>query len=295
MLEPAIRDTAAAIAAVTALYEADDADQLLLVLPSDARIDEHEAFRKTVAKAARIAARTDAIMTLGIAPTRPETQYGYIERGDALGEGFAVRRFREKPDLATAQASLQSGDFLWNAGMFLFRAGRMADEFRTLQPQIWQMASQAARNARIEGNKIWLDPDSFSAADKLSVDYAIMEKAANVGVVPAPFDWDDLGSWAQLYDHAPKDGDGNSLSGPVIAIDTKGTYVRAEDRLVAVAGIDDAVVVAEDGKVLVTHRDKAHLVKDVTAAFKSGFAGSVAHDRSKDTIRRWLFDDCLPL
>ena len=295
VLEPAIRDTAAAIAAVTAIHEAEDDRTLLLVLPSDARIDDADSFRRTVAKAARTAAATDAIMTIGIAPSRPETQYGYIETGDPLGEGMAVRRFREKPDPETARSYLESGHFLWNAGMFLFRAGRMADAFRALRPQIWRAASQAAARARREDNRVWLEAASFSAADKVSIDYAIMEKAGNIGVVPAPFAWDDLGSWAQLYDHAPKDEAGNAATGDVIAIEAKGNHVRAADAVVAVAGVDDLVIVAEDRKVLVTRRDATHLVKDVTGAYKSGFAGRAPHDRSKPAIRRWLFETCLPL
>jgi len=295
VLEPAIRDTAAAIAAITALHEADAAGDLLLVVPSDALIEDHAAFRRAIGQAARTAAATDAIMLIGIAPTRPETQYGYIETGEPLSEGLTVRRFREKPDAETARHYLDQGGFLWNAGMFLFRPGRMADAFGTLQPQIWDRASQAVRAARIDDRRIWLDAPSFSAADRLSVDYAIMEKTDNIGVVPAGFDWDDLGSWAQLYDHAPKDDQGNALDGDVIAVDTAGSHVRARDAIVAVAGVDDLVVVAEDGKVLVTARNRTHLVKEVTTLFKERFGGSVAHDRSKTAIRRWLFDTCLPL
>jgi mannose-1-phosphate guanylyltransferase/mannose-6-phosphate isomerase len=295
VLEPAIRDTAAAIAAVTALYEVEAGDALLLVVPSDARIEDHATFRTAVARAARTAAATDAIMLIGIEPTRPETQYGYIEAGEALAEGLAVRRFREKPDAETARDYLARGGFLWNAGMFLFRPGRMADAFRTLQPQIWDRASLAVRTARVDGGTVWLDGPSFCAADKLSVDYAIMEKADNVGVVPAGFDWDDLGSWAQLYQHARKDGQRNALDGDVIAVETTGSQVRARDAIVAVAGVDDLVVVAEDGKVLVTRRDRTHLVKQVTTVFKEQFAGSVVHNRSRTAIRRWLFEDCLPL
>lgn len=295
VLEPAIRDTAAAIAAVTALHTDQMPEPLLLVVPSDATIDDDEAFRATVARAARMAARSDAIVTIGIAPDRPETQYGYIEKGAPAGEGFAVSRFREKPDAETARAYLESGDFLWNAGMFLFRAGRMADEFRARQPQIWRQASLAASGARAEGNRLWLDPESFAAADKVSIDYAIMEKADNIGVVPAPFGWDDLGSWAQLYAHADKDEAANAVTGPAIAVEAHGNLVRATDAVVAVAGVDDLVVVAEDGKVLVTRRDATHLVKQVTTEWKTGLAATAPQGRSKKAIGAWLFEVCLPL
>ncbi len=294
VLEPAIRDTAAAVAACTALYADDEPGAMLIVLPSDARIIDVEGFRRTVARAAHVAAQTDAIMTIGITPSRAETQYGYIETGDPLGEGIAVRRFREKPDAQTARDYLQHGGFLWNAGIFLFRAGRMADEFRALQPQIWEKAVEAVRKADRAGGAIALDPDAFGQAERISIDYAIMEKTTNIGVVPAQFDWDDLGSWAQLHDHADKDGAGNAMTGTAIAVEASGNFVRADDAVVALAGVDDLVVVAEDGKVLVTRRDRAHLVKKVTQAAKARLSGDIAHDRSPAAIRDWLFGACLP-
>ncbi len=294
LLEPSIRDTAAAIAAFTAWLDATDPDAYAIVLPSDARITDTEAFRETVIKAAQMAARTDAIMTLGIEPTRPETQYGYIERGEPDGDGFAVKQFREKPDRATAEAWLASGGFFWNAGIFLFRIRRMADEFRRQQPDIWAKASDAVRLGVDDGALLRLDPAAFGAATKLSIDYAIMEHAGNIGVMPAQFDWDDLGSWAQLHDHAQKDDDGNSVNGDVILVEASGNHVRAIDGVVALAGVDDLVVVAEDGKVLVTRRDRTHLVKEVTGLWKEAFGSTLSHDRSKKAIRHWLFDTCLP-
>lgn len=294
ILEPSIRDTAAAIAAVTAYLGKKDPNNLLLVLPSDARIDDHEELRRTIAKAARTAADTDAIMTLGIKPTRPETQYGYIEQGSPLGGGYAVTRFREKPDFETAQEYLASGKFLWNAGMFLYRAGRMISEFEKHQPEIWKNAKAAADNAEIEGNKVVLNRDAFNAAPKLSIDYAIMEKADNIGVVPAYFDWDDMGSWMQLYEAASKDEDGNAVSGDAIIVEAHDNFVRSDGPLVALAGIDGVSVIAEDNKVLIVPTNKAHLVKDVTASFKTEFA--IARPQgSKQAIKAWLFDQALPL
>lgn len=287
VLEPCIRDTAAAVAAAIAEI---DPDELVIVLPSDARIDDVAGFQKTVAAAARIARDTDAIMTIGIPPTRAETQYGYIEKGEPLGEGFAVSRFREKPDHDTAEHYLNSGNFLWNAGMFLFRAGRLADEYARLQPEIWACARDAVASGARDGEKLLLDPDAFAASPKLSIDYAIMEKAGNIGVVPAMFDWDDLGSWAQLYEGAPKDVAGNALSGDVITVDADNNLVRARGATVAIAGVEDLVVVAEDNKILVTRRDRTHLVKNVTQAFKQR-----GDDSKPSTVRSWLFETALPL
>ena len=289
VLEPCIRDTAAAIAASVSTIAAADPDELVIVLPSDARIDDIAGFQRTVATAARVAMQSDAIMTIGITPNRPETQYGYIEKGAPLGEGFQALRFREKPDLVTAERYLASGGFLWNAGIFLFRAGRLAGDYARLQPDIWECATQAVARGERRGRRLALDAAAFGASPKLSIDYAIMEKVDNIGVVPADFDWDDLGSWAQLHDGAPKDASGNALSGDTIAVDTTNTLVRARGATVAVAGVNDLVVVAEDGKVLVTRRDTTHLVKNVTREFKArgGHTGPAA-------VKSWLIGTALP-
>ncbi|MEL6818884.1 MAG: AGE family epimerase/isomerase [Pseudomonadota bacterium] len=296
LLEPSIRDTAAAIAAVTRHVAAKDPDALLLVVPSDAKIDDHEAFRAAVAKAATTARTHDSIMLIGIKPTRPETQYGYIERGEPLDAAYKVKKFREKPDLKTAKDYLATGDFYWNAGMFLFRAGRMADEFAARQPEIWEKASLATDKAKEAGDKgFWvLEKDAFDAAPKLSIDYAIMEGADNVGVVEAAFDWDDLGSWSQLHDASQKDSDGNALIGPAFAIDGENNHIRSDGPIVGVAGAQGLTIVAEDNKVLVVPTEKSALVKNVTQTFKAQFKDDVAYDRSKPAIRKWLFDVCLP-
>lgn len=294
VLEPSIRDTAPAIAACTHLYDIAASDSILLVLPSDAHIPDADAFLATVERAARIAAQTDAIMTIGITPDRPETQYGYIEIGPALGDGFVVKRFCEKPDAQTAATFFESKQFLWNAGMFLFRAGRMADEFRTRQPAIWDSVCGAVAHAKISDNSVWLDGGYFEQADKISIDYAIMEQAENVGVVPATFAWDDLGSWSQLYQHAQKDDDKNATAGDVILVEASGNYVRTDDAVVALAGVDDLVVVAEAGNVLVTKRASAHLVKPVSEAFKARFSSKSDRPRTAPAVRDWLFDTCMP-
>ncbi|MEL6922358.1 MAG: sugar phosphate nucleotidyltransferase, partial [Pseudomonadota bacterium] len=294
LLEPSMRDTAAAIAAATAYAMKQSDAHLLLVVPSDACIDDHRAYRAAVKSAAHIVEQHDAIALIGIKPTRPETQYGYIECGDRLDDGFRVRQFREKPDAMTAQTYLDAGNFMWNAGMFMFRVGRMANEFARLQPEIWMHATAAADRAQQAGTNVHLDKASFDAAPKLSMDYAIMEKADNIAVVPADFDWDDLGSWSQLYDAARKNADGNALIGKVFAVDAKNNQLRSDGPIIAVAGVDGLTIVAEDNKVLVVPTAQSALVKDVTRHFKSNLKGDVAVDRSKAAIRSWLFDTCLP-
>jgi len=295
ILEPVIRDTAPAIAAVTAWLNALDSTAIALVVPSDARIDDHAAFHESVIAAAQMAATDQRIMTLGIRPTRPDTQYGYIERGGPLHAGHTVTRFHEKPDLDAAQRYLDSGKFVWNAGMFLYRVCDMAATFARLQPDIWAQAGAAVENARHDGVFVRLEPNAFAACERLSMDYAIMENADRIGVVEADFDWDDLGSWAQLYARAPKREDGNAVFGNGFAVEATGNYIRARDAVVAVAGIDDLTVVAEDGKVLVVPTAKSHLVKSVTSVFKGlqeTRPGLSEGDHS--VIRNWLFNTCLP-
>lgn len=295
ILEPVIRDTAPAIAAVTAHIYAEHPDAFVLVVPSDARIDDHEAFKNSVMAAAELAADGTRIMTLGITPTRPDTQYGYIERGETIGRGYVVEKFHEKPDELTAQAYVESGRYLWNAGMFLYRADLMASTFEALQPTMWRYAGHAVRRATKNDVFMRLEPNAFSACDQLSMDYAIMENAGAIGVVEAKFDWDDLGSWSQLYEQAAKDDNANAISGHGIVVDATGNYIRARGTIVAIAGLDGITVVAEDGKVLVVPTDKAHLVKSVTGAFKKlqglrpGLSGG-----DNTVIRNWLFDAALP-
>ena len=292
ILEPSVRDTAAPIASATAFACKQDSNSILLVLPSDARIDDHEEFRQTIAKAAHVVRETDAIMTLGITPTRPETQYGYIEQGEPMSDGFKVQKFTEKPEIEVARGYLADGNYLWNAGMFMFRAGRLADDFAELQPKIWQHSTAAIENASDDGLFVYLNEADFNAAPKLSMDYAIMERAKNIGVVPAFFDWDDLGSWTQMYASAEKDDQGNAQYGDAIIIKSQNNYIRSDGPLVAAAGVEGLTIVAEDNKVLVTRTQNAHLTKQVNAAFKKEFKHN--NKTSKSDLKHWLFAEALP-
>lgn len=294
ILEPAMRDTAAAIAACVVHYAQASSDEIMVVVPSDARIDDHVTYRETVAQAAKVCSEHDAIMLIGIKPTRAETQYGYIERGHTLGGGYEVRRFREKPDTKTAAQYLASGNFLWNAGMFVFRVGRMADAFQQFAPQIWEKAQLAVGQGQTDGNNLFLEHEAFSASPATSIDYAIMEKADNIGVIEAQFDWDDLGSWNQLYAGADKDENANAVSGAAVFVDASANYVRSDGPTIAIAGINCLTVIAEDNKVLVVPTAQSHLVKPVTQAYRAMNSGKIAFDRSKASVRNWLFEVCLP-
>jgi mannose-1-phosphate guanylyltransferase/mannose-6-phosphate isomerase len=278
VLEPLIRDTAPAIAAAIADLAETDPERMVLVLPSDHQISDVAAFFDVVRTGAEALAARGGIMTIGIAPTRPETQYGYIERGDGDGPVYDVSRFREKPDLETAETFLRSGRFFWNAGIFMFRAGEMGAELDRQQPEVWAQARQAVERAEIAGKCYRLDSDAFAASPKISIDYAVMENASRISVVAASFDWNDLGSWNQLHDGSPLDEAGNAKFGDVLAIDVHNSYLRSEDRLLAVAGLDNIIVVSQPDALLIVHRDKAHLVR-ILPARSSNLANG----------RRWLW------
>jgi len=302
VLEPLIRDTAAAIAAAIADLAETDPERMVLVLPSDHQISDVAAFFDVIRTGAEALAERGGIMTIGIAPTRPETQYGYIERGDGDGPVYDVLRFREKPDLETAETFLRSGRFFWNGGIFMFRAGEMGAELARQQPQVWAQAKLAVERAEVEGKCYRLDPEAFAASPKISIDYAVMENASRIGVVAASFDWNDLGSWNQLHDGSPLDGSGNARFGDVLTIDVANSYLRSEDRLLAVAGLDNIIVVSQPDALLIVHRDKSHLVKDIAERVKKtgewpplAVADSGRPVPSTRVIRRWLFDKALPL
>jgi mannose-1-phosphate guanylyltransferase/mannose-6-phosphate isomerase len=264
ILEPVGRNTAPALA-VAAIEAAKDGDPLMLVLPADHTIGDEAMFRDAISAAA-VVAETGYLVTFGITPSRPETGYGYIKTGAPITSAVSsVSEFREKPDEETAKGYIASGEYLWNSGMFLLKASRYLEELEQHAPDIAASARTASNAARIDGNTIHLDPIAFGEMRSDSIDYAVMEKTSRGAVVPTDPDWNDVGSWASLWDIAPKDELGNVLIGDAIAIDTSNTYVRASDRLVATVGIEDMIVVETPDAVLVAHRESAQDVGAVVA------------------------------
>ncbi|WP_194952835.1 mannose-1-phosphate guanylyltransferase [Sphingopyxis solisilvae] len=263
LVEPVPRNTAAAIALAVARA---DADTLLLVMPSDHVIADLPAFHAAVARGARLA-RHDWIVTFGITPDAPETGFGYIASGAPLGEdGFAVDRFIEKPPLADAQAMLAAGGYSWNAGIFLFRAGRMRDAMLTHCRAIFEAADRAAAAGRIDDDALYADAGHFAQAPADSIDYAVMEKDDRVAVVPASMGWSDLGSWQAVHGLAAKDADGNAITGDAFLHDSHGNLVRAGGKRVALVGMDDIAVIVDGDDILVMPLARA---QDVRAAAKA--------------------------
>jgi len=266
VLEPAGRNTAPAIAAAALQALASGDDPLLLVLPSDHVVRDAAAFQAAV-RAAMPAAAEGALVTFGIVADAPETGFGYIQAGP--GEGVRpVLRFVEKPDVETARGYLDSGDYYWNSGMFLFRASRYLEELERFRPEIVAAVRKAFDGAARDGDFVRLDEDAFAASPSDSIDYAVMENTGRAMVLPVDIGWNDVGSWSALWEVSEQDADGNARHGEVIAIDSHGNYAYSR-RLVALVGVDDLVVVETDDAVLVARKDRVQQVKDVVARLKA--------------------------
>lgn len=272
VLEPMGRNTAPACCVAALLLERADPDALMLVTPSDHAIGDLPAFEEAVACAAE-AAREGHLVTFGIAADRPETGYGYIQRGKSLPAArgvFEVAAFVEKPDRDRAETFLESGDYFWNSGLFLFPAALLLKELERLQPAMVSACRQALERARRDLDFLRLDRDAFAQAPGNSIDYAVMEHTPHAAIVPVDMGWSDVGTWDALWRIGGKDAAGNITSGDVIAEDTRNSYLRAESGLLAVLGGEDLVVVATPDAVMVSRRDRAQDVKQLVARLERG-------------------------
>jgi mannose-1-phosphate guanylyltransferase/mannose-6-phosphate isomerase len=307
VLEPIGRNTAPAIAlaahaalgAAAASVDAADSDPLLLVLPADHVVRDVAAFQAAV-RAALPAAAAGRLVTFGVVPEAPETGYGYIRRAaaplaglagaeaaDVGGSGsvYPIDRFVEKPDLATAQGFLASGEYYWNSGMFLFGARRYLRELETQAPDIAAAVTAAFGAAKGDLDFLRIDAEAFAACRSDSIDYAVMEKTREAVVVPLAAGWSDVGSWSSLHAAVESDVDGNVLRGDVIVEDTRDSFVFSESRLVATVGLDSHVVVETKDAVLVAPRDRVQDVKALVARIKA--AGRSEHSLHREVFRPW--------
>jgi mannose-1-phosphate guanylyltransferase/mannose-6-phosphate isomerase len=268
LLEPVARNTAPAIAAAALAARAGGGDPILLVLPSDHLIGDEEAFGRALAVAAREAAE-GALVTFGIVPTAASTGYGYIRASEVGAEVSDVTAFVEKPDAPTAEEYVASGRYLWNSGMFVFRASRFLEELDRLRPDMLSSVTRAWKARQEAAGFTNLGPDAFGEIQSESIDYAVMEHTQSGRVVSLDADWNDIGSWDAMWEVSPRDDAGNVLEGDCVAIDTHDSYVRAEHRLVTLVGVRDHVVVETSDAVLVMPRDRAEGVKDIVEQLKS--------------------------
>lgn len=287
LLEPLGRNTApaVAVAALTLLKNQDDG--LMLVLPADHVILDQPAFLAAV-EVAKQAAQAGKLVTFGIDPDKPETGYGYIQKGQPLQKcsgAFELSRFVEKPDEETAQSYLESGEYYWNSGIFLLSARQYIDELRTHQPEMVTACEQALEKAEEDLYFSRLNADAFAACPADSIDYAVMEKTSQAAVVPVNIGWSDLGAWSSLWDINAKDEDGNASLGDVLLHNTRNSYVHSEHALVATTGVDDLIIVATDDAVMVAHRNQAQDVKKLVDQLKAD--GRYEHNIHTTVHRPW--------
>ena len=264
ILEPMGRSTAPALA-IPALWAKNPAETVLVAMPADHYITDDAAFQASIRQAAKLAYEGN-LMTLGIKPAGPNTGYGYIEVGDVFkGDSLAhdVARFKEKPDAETAASYVTSGNYLWNSGIFVFRADIYLAELERLHPKMVAACRKALHLAKHDYDFLRLDKDSFAQASELSVDYAVMEKTDKAGVLPVSFGWSDIGGWQALWSLGEKDDNNNVICGDVVTRDVKNAYIRSEHRLVAVLGLEDVVVVETADALLVADRNRTEEVRDI--------------------------------
>lgn len=266
IVEPFGRNTAAAIALAALTAGADD---ILLVMPSDHLIADPDAFQAAVELAFPFAAE-DWLVTFGIAPDRPETGYGYIRRGERLGEGvYRAESFAEKPHRTLAEAWLAEGGHDWNAGIFLFRAGAFLAALDQHAPDVLAAARASIEAGRREGSRRYPEPGAFAASPALPVDVAVMERSDRVAVAPVEMGWSDVGSWESLHALGDPDENGNVVAGPVFTLDSKGCLVRSDGPEIVAIGVSDLIVVATEEGVLVVPRGESQRVKDALDAMEA--------------------------
>ncbi len=261
VLEPVGRNTAPCVG-LAALY-IDDPDACMLVLPADHVIREREELTRLLNVAVEVASAGEHFVTFGIHPTAPETGFGYIQRGGQHRDGvYAVRRFTEKPDADTAQMFLESGEYYWNSGMFIWKVSTLLRAIERFLPELHQglMRIKAAIGTSDERRMI---ADVFAELKPVSIDYGIMEKAESTFVIPATFAWNDVGSWAALPEVWDTNHEGNTLKGNVVALESRNNIAYADDGLISLVGVNDLVVVKVRETVLVCHRDYAQKVKEM--------------------------------
>jgi len=284
LLEPAGRNTAPAVALAALKAEAMDADATIVVAPADHVIRDARVFQGAAAVAAKLAA-DGKLVTFGIVAHAPETGYGYIRRGEGTGPAYPVAQFIEKPPLDVALQFLESGDYYWNSGMFVFKAARYLAELGAFAPDILEASRRAFSSAKTDLDFVRIDAGEFQKCRSESIDYAVMEKTRDALVLPLDAGWSDVGSWSSLFDALPADEQGNVLQGDVLVHDTHDCYVHSTSRLVTAVGMDDHIIVETKDAVLVAPKERVQDVKELVAMIKkSGRSESALH---REVFRPW--------
>jgi len=252
-----------------AALSAPSEDDILLILPADHVVADLEAFHRAVVEARQLAEQ-DLLVTFGIVALEPETGYGYIKAGTTTyGNAFNVAAFVEKPDLETAKAYISSGDYFWNSGMFAFKAGRFLRELEKFNPEMLSVCRAALSAAKTDIDFVRLDKEIFLNCPADSIDYAVMEKTDAAVVIPLNAGWNDVGSWSALWDVTAKDSSGNAIKGDVLTVDTSNSFIHSSNKLVAVIGVENLVVVETDDAVMIAAKDRVQDVKGIVDQLKA--------------------------
>ena len=273
VLEPAMRNTAPCILYASLKIQKENPDAVMIVAPSDHWIEDENAFTQNVQQAFDFCSNNDALMTLGIQPTFPNTGYGYIEYENRTIETTkSVIQFREKPDYQTAKSFIAQGNFLWNAGIFMWSVSSVVQAFQNNQPELFELFKKGIEvyNTDFENEFI---RDNYGKSENISVDYAIMEKSNNVYVIPATFDWNDLGTWGSLYDKLEKDDDTNAIvNAKVLTEDASGNMIRSnKGKVVVVDGLKDYIIVDKEEVLLIFPKTKEQDIKATLQKVKDKF------------------------
>lgn len=272
LLEPCMRNTSPCILYAALKINAINPDAVMVIAPSDHWIDDEATFSKNIETAFQFCQENDVLMTLGIQPSSPNTGYGYIQYESEENNIKKVRQFTEKPNLETAKKFIESGDYLWNAGIFIWSVKSILNIYKTALPEMYSLFSQ--------GNKFYntIEEDSFISnnypkSENISIDFGILEKAKNVHVLPVEFGWNDLGTWGSLYNKLPKDNDSNAtVGGEVLYRDASNNMIRTQaGKRVVIQGLNDYIVVEKEDVLLICPKDAEQDIKEITSAVKGKF------------------------
>lgn len=291
ILEPFGRNTAAAVAmAALQLKESHGPEAHMLVLAADHLIQNEVAFAQTVASAVQLSTE-GYLVTFGIKPQYAETGFGYIEAGSPINAegGLRVERFVEKPDLQTAESYLAAGNYLWNSGMFCFKVGTVLDAFAQYAPDVLNASTIAVERSRLTTADRYrclaLDPDAFGDVPDISIDYALMERSDKVVTVACDIGWSDIGSWNAVSELTSEDENGNRFEGEVLSHGARNNYVNCEDRLTALVGVQDLLVIDTPDALMIAHKDHAQDVKHIVTQLKK--SGHTLHQLHQTVHRPW--------
>ncbi|OBS95441.1 mannose-1-phosphate guanylyltransferase/mannose-6-phosphate isomerase [Vibrio tasmaniensis] len=314
LLEPVGRNTAPAIA-LAALQtlgkstnnEQDASDPILLVLAADHHIANTSEFQQVISRGVDYA-KQGKLVTFGITPNAPETGYGYIKQGEPLSplvqadsriteqslhHAYAIDCFVEKPDKVTAEEYIRSEQYLWNSGMFMFKASRYLEELSQHHPEILAACQLALSKQNTDLDFIRIDAEAFKNSPSDSIDYAVMEKTSHAAVIPMDVGWNDIGSWSAIWDVSDKDEHNNVIEGDVLTVDSQHNYIHAENKLVAMVGVENLIIVETKDAILVANKDKVQGVKSIVSQLNQ--AGRTEHVHHREVFRPWGKYDVIDL